>query len=84
MWASKNQSKAKEKDTLKELITKSKAIRKNIDTIMSSFRRLEKHMGEIKKSIDKRDSRQQSMSRELEKLIKNMKQLDENIKEKKK
>jgi chromosome segregation ATPase len=85
MWERKTKTKVKQKETtLKELIKKSKAIRKNIDTIMSAFKRIEKHVGEMKENLDKKDLRQQGMSETLEKLIKNMKQLDASIKEKKK
>ena len=80
----KSKNKANEKETtLKDLIKKSKAIRKNIDTIMSAFKRIEKHMGEMKKNMDKKNTREDAMSQTLEKLIKNMKQLDHSIKEKK-
>lgn len=85
MGERKNKSKVKEKETtLKDLIKKSKAIRKNIDTIMSAFKRIEKHVVEMQKSVDKKDIRQDAMSQTLEKLIKNMKQLDHSIKEKRK
>ena len=85
MGERKSKNKANEKETtLKDLIKKSKAIRKNIDTIMSAFKRIEKHMSEMQKGMDKKDTRQDAMSQTLEKLIKDMKQLDENIKEKKK
>ena len=84
MRRNKSKTKANKKETtLKELIKKSKTIRKNIDTIMSAFKRIEKHVGEMQESMDKKDARQNAMSQTLEKLIKNMKQLDDTIKEKK-
>jgi hypothetical protein len=54
MWERKTKNKVKQKETtLKELIKKSKAIRKNIDTIMSAFKKIEKHVGEMKENLDK-------------------------------
>ena len=82
---SKNKNKVREKETtLKELIKKSRAVRQNIDTIMAAFKRIEKHITEMQQGLDKKDARQDAMSQQLEKLIKNMKQLDQGIKEKNK
>src|SRR5262245_11323957 len=84
MAKTRNRTGDKEKDeTLRELIDKSKDIRKNIDAIMSAFRKIEKHVNDVQKSIEKKDSRQQAVNQQLEKLIRNMKQLDSSIKEKK-
>jgi septation ring formation regulator EzrA len=85
MWVSKNKNKVKEKETtLKELIKKSRAVRKNIDTIMAAFKRIEKHITEMQQGLDKKDARQDAMSQQLEKLVKNMKQLDQSMKGKNK
>ena len=85
MWKGRSKNKVKPKDTtLKELISKSKVLRKNIDNILSAFKRIEKHMSEMQKSMDKKDSKQATVSRQIEKLIKDMKQLDGASKEKKK
>jgi archaellum component FlaC len=76
--------KNKSKDTrnLEKLIAKSRVIRKNIDTIMAAFRRIEKHISEMQQNVTERRVRQQTMSNRLEELMKNMKDLDESIKAK--
>ncbi len=78
---SKNKSKDK-KTTLEELIVRSHVVRKNIDTIMSAFKKIEKYLNEMQGSLNERRARQQSMSHRLEQLIKEIKELDNNIKEK--
>ena len=77
-----NSKKSKEKHNLEGLIKKSRVIRKNIDTIMTAFKRIEKHIGEMQKNVSERRARQQSMSNRLEELMKNVKELDENLKPK--
>lgn len=81
MTSKKNKiKKSKERRNLESLIKKSRVIRKNIDTIMMAFRRIEKHISEMQKNVSERRARQQSMSNRLEELMKNVKELDENLK----
>jgi chromosome segregation ATPase len=82
MTQKKSKNKNKEGKSLQKLIKKSHVIRKNIDTIMSAFKRIEKHIGDMQKNVSERRVRQQSMSNRLEELMKNVQELDEKLKPK--
>jgi chromosome segregation ATPase len=79
MAKKKKRSLSKEQRSLEDLISKSEIIRKNIDTILSAFKRIEKHISEMQKNLGERRVRQQSMNSRLEELRKNIKELDERM-----
>lgn len=78
----KKQSRGKSKDNqhLEELIARSVLIRKNIDSIMTAFRKIEKHINTIQKGLNERRARQHATNTRLDELIKNIKEFDESIK----
>jgi len=82
MPGKKSKSESKDARNLEKLIAKSRVIRKNIDTIMAAFKRIEKHISEMQQNVTERRVRQQTMSNRLEELMKNMKDLDDSIKAK--